>query len=154
MCETPSAQSWIVILSQTSSRSRFANIDATKLRRLFCTDRFRLRRRYPKKRRHFAAGEEARHAIVFQGRQGSKQTIIRQTCGEVGENHVNDETLFNQKHRSACQRPGCHSAANCAERFGIRPTRKTRTRCRTTAKTQRRTRGRSPEPEEGNCGCS
>src|SRR6478672_8949787 len=105
MCETPSARSWTVILSQTSSRSRCANIDATKLRRLFCTDRSRLRRCCPKKRRHFAVSEEARQAIAFQGRQGIKQTIIRQTCGEVGENHVNDETLFNQKHRSACQRP-------------------------------------------------
>src|SRR6266404_8593339 len=119
MCETPSAQSWIVILSQTSSRSRFANIDATKLRRLFCTDRFRLHRCCPKERRHFAASEEPRHAIAFQGAQGTKPTIIRQTCGEVGENHVNSKILFNQKHRSACQRPGCHSAANCAERFGI-----------------------------------
>jgi hypothetical protein len=27
--------------------------------------------------------------------------------------------LFKQKHRSARQRSGCHSAANCAERFGI-----------------------------------
>src|SRR6266705_6433986 len=82
MCETQSAQSWIVILSQTSSRSRFANIDATKLRRLFCTDRFCLHRCCPKERRHFAASEEPRHAIAFQGHQGAKPTIIRQTCGE------------------------------------------------------------------------
>src|SRR5437667_8313845 len=118
MCETPSARSWIGIPLPTSSRSRFANIGATKSRRRFSTDRFRLRRRCPKKRRHFAASEEPRHAIAFQGRQGAKPTIIRQRCGEGEENHVSHELLLNQKNCSDCQRTGCHPAANCAERFG------------------------------------
>src|SRR5439155_16856725 len=87
-CKTPSVLSWIAILSQTSSRSRFANIGATKLPRLFCTARFRLHRCCPNTRRHFAASEEPRHAIAFQGRQGAEPTIIRQRGGEGGANHV------------------------------------------------------------------
>src|SRR4029077_14036525 len=90
MCETPSAQSWIVILSQTSSRSRFANIDATKLCRLFCTDRFRSHRCWPKKRRHFVVSEEAPHAIVFQGREGSQPTSAK-LCRELGETYAYQE---------------------------------------------------------------
>src|SRR6476646_12157933 len=53
----------------------------------------------PKKKRHFAASEEPLHAIAFQGRQGPKPTIIRQTGGEVEENHVSHQTLFNWKNR-------------------------------------------------------
>jgi len=86
--QTSSVLSWIAILSQTSSRSRFANIGATKLPRLFCTARFRLHRCCPNTRRHFAASEEPRHAIAFQGRQGAEPTIIRQRGGEGGANHV------------------------------------------------------------------
>jgi len=41
------------------------------------------------------ASEGPRHAIAFQGQQGVKPTTIRQPRGEVGENHVSHQTLFN-----------------------------------------------------------
>src|SRR6266550_931275 len=51
---------------------------------------------------------DVRHAITFQGREGAKPTIIRQTLGEVEDNHVNDQTLFKQKNRCPCQHLSCH----------------------------------------------
>src|SRR5512132_2630569 len=97
MCGTQSARFWIVIRLPTSSRSRFASIGATKSRRRFSTVRFRLRRRCPKDGSRFAASEEPRYAITFQGRQGAKPTTIRRRCGEVGENHVNHQIFFKQE---------------------------------------------------------
>src|SRR4030095_5567324 len=81
----PSAPCSIVSLLQISSRSRFANIVAIKLRRLFCTARFRLHRWCPNTRSHFAASEEPQHTVIFQGLEGSNPTTIRHTRDEVGE---------------------------------------------------------------------
>ena len=53
-----------------------------------------------------------------------------------------------RKIAAACERAGCHPAANCAERFGIRSTGEARTRSGAIAKTQRRTRGGSPQLKE------
>src|ERR1043166_650031 len=118
MCGTPSARFWIVIRWQTLSSDLFANIGATKLRRLFCTARFRLRRCWRKKRRHFAARERPRHAIAFQDRQGGKPIITRQRCGKGGKNRVSHELLLNEKNCSDCQLTGGHPAADCTELFG------------------------------------
>src|ERR1043166_6004511 len=97
MCGTQSARFWIVIHSPISSRSRFASIGATRSRRLFSTVRFRLRRRCPKNGSRFAPSEEPWQTITFQGREGAKPAVIPQKAGEVGENHVNHQTLFKQK---------------------------------------------------------
>src|SRR6188472_3176909 len=99
MCGTQSARFWIVILSQTLSKSRFGNTGATKLLRRFCTDQFRLRRSCLKKRRRFVASEEPKYTVVFQGLEGSKPTTIHRTGGEVEESHVNHQTLYKQKNR-------------------------------------------------------
>src|SRR5438132_1922865 len=128
MCGTQSARFWIVIRLPTSSRSRFANIAATKLRRRSCTDRYRLCRCCPRKRRHFAASEGPGQTIAFQGREGAKLTIIPQNCGEVGEKHVNHQMLFKQEDSCPHLRAGCYPAVNYAERFRIRANRKARAR--------------------------
>ena len=82
-----------LILSQTSSRSRFANIDAIKLRRLFFTDRSRLHRCYPKRaERRFVASAESRHRKHFSGSRGMPhRTASAKYCGRIGETYVNQE---------------------------------------------------------------
>src|SRR5206468_10908849 len=97
-----------------------------------------LRRCCPKNWSRFAASEEPRHVITFQGREGAKPIIIRQTCGEVGESHVNHQALYKPKTRCACQRARCDSTGISAERFRIRSTGKARTRGGAIAKAQRR----------------
>src|ERR1041384_875385 len=81
MYETQLARSWTGTASQKSLKSRSANIAATKLRRLFCTDRFRSARSYFKTRRAFGVSEGPQ-VNDFQGPQGKKPIIIRQKCGE------------------------------------------------------------------------
>src|ERR1051326_4698359 len=81
MYETQLARSWTGTASQKSLKSRSANIAATKLRRLFCTDRFRSARSYFKTRRAFGVSEGPQ-VNDFQGPQGKKPITIRQKCGE------------------------------------------------------------------------
>ena len=53
-----------------------------------------------------------------------------------------------RKIAAACERTGCHPAADYAERFGIGSTGEARTRSGTVAKTQRGTRGGSQQLKE------
>src|SRR2546429_5370074 len=85
----PSSRYWIAIPLPTSSRSRYANIDATKLLHRFCTDRVFLHRCCLKNGSRFVAGKEGRQAIAFQSCQRTEPTIIQQACGEAPESHLN-----------------------------------------------------------------